>query len=41
MYLVSIWGYIQTIRVEAITELQLNQFKNYSKKKLKILVKYF
>ena len=39
MYLVSIWGYIQTIRVEAINEFQLKQFKDYSKKNFKNIAK--
>ena len=39
MYLVSIWGYIQTIRVEAITEFQLNQLMDYSEKNFKSIAK--
>ena len=39
MYLVSIWGYIQTIRVEAITEFQLNQLMDYSEKNYKSIAK--
>tara|TARA_B100000575_G_C23002526_1_gene577628 strand:+ start:407 stop:1015 length:609 start_codon:yes stop_codon:yes gene_type:complete len=39
MYLVSIWGYIQTIRVEAISEFQLNQLKDYSEKNFKNIAK--
>tara|TARA_E500000331_G_scaffold119464_1_gene116643 strand:+ start:1453 stop:2064 length:612 start_codon:yes stop_codon:yes gene_type:complete len=39
MYLLSIWGYIQTIRVEAISKFQLKQFKDYSKKNFKNIAK--
>ena len=39
MYLISIWGYSETIRIEGIRKFQLNQFLEYSKKNFKNIAK--